>query len=272
MARLLGVEEIFELRDRLGRGDADRLVEIDPAVDLDARRAALLARFAAAAGASAASRRFRRGRRSMSYPRLRRARDRARPRGDRSSASIRACASKLSSTHETQIGANLRLTRWATSARSCFLCCCSAASVCSRVLAAERHDGDRRELQIRRHAHARDRHDLAVRARDRRHRRARGSRPARDGSIRRRARGDAKGWRIWERSETWTRRSNRRKVSAPRRRRSARSNSERRIAKAGQRGADQHFIRSALDALGANLRRAGRVNDRSRRRGASTTQ
>ena len=41
MARLLGVEQEFEPPDRLGRGDAGRLVEIDPAVDLDPGRGLL---------------------------------------------------------------------------------------------------------------------------------------------------------------------------------------------------------------------------------------
>ena len=48
VTRLLGVEQELEPPDRLGRGDADRLVEIDPAVDLDAGRP-LLRRLAAPA-------------------------------------------------------------------------------------------------------------------------------------------------------------------------------------------------------------------------------
>ena len=44
VADLLGVEQALQPRHRLGRGDADRLVEIDPAVDLEARRAAELLR------------------------------------------------------------------------------------------------------------------------------------------------------------------------------------------------------------------------------------
>ena len=41
VARLLGVEQVLEPPDRLRRGDADGLVEIDPAVDLGALGAAL---------------------------------------------------------------------------------------------------------------------------------------------------------------------------------------------------------------------------------------
>ena len=41
VTRLPGVEQEFEPSDRLGRGDAGRLVEIDPAVDLDPGRALL---------------------------------------------------------------------------------------------------------------------------------------------------------------------------------------------------------------------------------------
>jgi hypothetical protein len=36
VAGFLGVEQALELGDRLGRGQADRLVEHDPAIDFDA--------------------------------------------------------------------------------------------------------------------------------------------------------------------------------------------------------------------------------------------
>src|SRR5208283_5856479 len=43
VARLLGVEQEFEPADGLGRRDANRLVEVDPAIDFDSCRALLRA-------------------------------------------------------------------------------------------------------------------------------------------------------------------------------------------------------------------------------------
>src|ERR1700677_2715894 len=158
MARLLGVEEVFDLGDRLGRGHADRLVQIDPAVDLDARRATLLA-------LSYASGPFRRVcvahdlhlrvfvQFESSVSSLCKSRATS---GVRSSASIRDCASKVSSKVKRRSGANFRLTRRATSVRNSFLCCASAASVFSAsfppsgmiVTVASFRSGDMRTVGI----------------------------------------------------------------------------------------------------------------------------
>src|SRR5271170_566155 len=158
MARLLGVEEIFDLRDRLGRGDADRFVQIDPAVDLGARRAALFALFCASGrlgrffiAHGLQLRVFVQFESSFSSSRKSRATS-----GVLRIASIRACASKVSSKLKRSSGANFKLTRWATSMRSSFLCCASAASVFCvsfppsgmTVTVASLRSGDMRTLGI----------------------------------------------------------------------------------------------------------------------------
>src|SRR6185437_14723757 len=110
VARLFGVEQELQPPDRLGRGDAGGLVEIDPAVDLDPG-GALLPRLRAPALLG------RLPGHSLPPPPLR---SRATA-GDFRSASMRAWASKLISSSKRRSGANLRLTRRAMSARSSFL-------------------------------------------------------------------------------------------------------------------------------------------------------
>ena len=75
---------------------------------------------------------------------------------------MRACASKLGSSAKRRSGANLRLIRCATSARSSFLCRFSASMVAAAVLAAERHHRDGRELEIGRHADRGNGHRMTV--------------------------------------------------------------------------------------------------------------
>src|SRR6185437_16342382 len=109
MTGFLGVEQEFESSDGLSRGDAGRLIEVDPSVDIDPGRSLLplLAR-AAAIGPGLSVFASVAGHSSSSPPASFRSRATA---GDLRSSSIRARASKLVSRAKRRSGANLRLTR-----------------------------------------------------------------------------------------------------------------------------------------------------------------
>ena len=165
VARLLGVEQEFEPPDRLGRGDADRLVEIDPAVDLDPGRALLLRPLAPRArrclrstglvlrlGDHVASPSASSSPRPKVARHFRRTQKRVDPRL-RVEARI---------DDEAQVGREFEIDLVRDQRAQFLLVPLQRVENRRRALAAERHHRDGRELEVGRHVHDRDRDRMTV--------------------------------------------------------------------------------------------------------------
>ena len=162
VARLLGVEQELEPPDGLGRGDAGRLVEIDPAVDLDPGRA-LLRGFSRSRPSRASTPEVRRrGRRrsslSSSPASLEVPRDRRRSQ-ERVHARLRVEARIQG---EAQIGSELEIDAPRDESAQFLLVAVERLDRRSGALAAERHHQNRRQLEVRRHAHGGDGQRMAI--------------------------------------------------------------------------------------------------------------